>query len=228
MTFVNYYIDAVMGGSIGGYIAVGLLAIVVIIAIIQAGVDYGRGTSRSMIRFITVIGSAVLAFFATRIVCRAFVPDQLLGDVFRLDWEYLAPLFDAKLSLVVAPLVFLVLYLFFSMVTVLVHKLLCGLLGFTYGRNNILTRLFAMVVGVAHGAFFAMILLLPLLNFMMIYKDAAAADIAGGKAESGVVSVYEDYMKASLESPLVDIPMQYGGSLLLDEFERANVSALPK
>lgn len=221
MTIVKYYTDLFAKGSIGAYIAIGALGLVALFAFLQALIDFGRGTSRSIMRLITVAGAAVLAFFATKIVGRAFIADQTVASVLPVGIEQLGPILKASLAEVLLPIVFVVLFLVFSAVLVIVHKLLCGILGFSYKRNNALTRLFGMVVGALHGALTAVIVLFPLFVCMGLYADAAAAL----DAKSSVVAVYEDYIEATVESPLYEYPMQYGGEFVKGEFSHATIGS---
>ncbi len=221
MTIVKYYTDLFATGTVGAYIAIGALFVVALFAFLQALIDFGRGTSRSIMRLITVAGAAVLAYFATPIVGRAFIADQTLASVLPFGIEQLGPILNASLAEVLLPIVFVALFLAFSAVLVIVHKLLCGILGFSYKRNNALTRLFGMVVGVLHGAFTAVIVLFPLFVCMNLYADAAAAP----DADASVVAFYEDYIEATVESPLYEYPMQYGGEFVQDEFSRATIGS---
>ncbi len=224
MTFVTYYTDLLASGSIGGYITLGLVAIALLIMLVQAVLAYGRGTSRSMMRLITVAVAAVLAFIVTRILGRAFLPDVTLETYLPLPVPALRPLMDANASLVLLPLLFVALFLFFSLLMLIVHKLFCGILGFSYARNNIFTRLFAIVVGLVQGVLLSIILALPLFNVCALYGDAAAAE----EAESSVVSVYENYLEATEKSPICEYTMKFGGEWLFAEFEAATTEALPK
>lgn len=220
MTIVKYYTDLFATGSVGAYIAIGAVLVVALFAFLQALIDFGRGTSRSLMRLITVAGAAVLAFFATPIVGRAFFADQTVASVLPFRLEQLDPIMNASLSEVLLPIVFVALFLAFSSVLVIVHKLLCGILGFSYKRNNVLTRLFGMVVGVLHGALTAVIVLFPLFVCMGLYADAAAAP----DAKASVVAFYEDYIEPTVESPLYEYPMQYGGNYVQDELAKAKKS----
>lgn len=225
MTFVTYYTGLLSAGSIGGYIALGLLAVALLIMLVSAILAFGRGTSRAMMRLLTVGAAAVLAFFVTRIIGRAFLVNAPVGDYFLLIPEDLMrPLAQENFSLVALPVLFVGLFLFFSLVFILVHKLFCGILGFSYARNNIFTRLFAIVIGLLQGAFIAIVIALPIFNVCSIYADAAKES----DASDAVVSIYEDYMKATGESPVFDLAMNNGGRLLLSAFEAATTDALPK
>ncbi len=225
MTLVTYYMGLLSAGSIGAYIALGLVAVALLIMLVTAILAFGRGTSRAMMRFLTVGAAAVFAFLATRILGRAFLQNLPLGDYFYLIPEQaMRPLSEAKISLVLLPLLFVFLFIFFSLVLFLVHKLICGILGFSYARNNIFTRLFAIVVGLLQGAFFSLVLALPIFNICSIYAEAAKES----DAPSIVVTIHEDYLKATEESPIFDFAMNNGGKLLLSAFEAATTDALPK
>ena len=113
MTLVTYYMGLLSAGSIGAYIALGLVAVALLIMLVTAILAFGRGTSRAMMRFLTVGAAAVFAFLATRILGRAFLQNLPLGDYFYLIPEQaMRPLSEAKISLVLLPLLFVFLFLF--------------------------------------------------------------------------------------------------------------------
>ena len=219
MSVINHYKHLFDVGTAGAYIALGALGIVALFVIFQALICFGRGTSRSIMRLITIGAAAVCAFFGACILGRAILPEKTLSSIIPFEVGVLQPILDASLSQVLVPLFFLALFFLFSWILLLPHKLLCGILGFSHKRNNIVTRLGGIVVGIVHGAVTAMVVLLPIFSLMGHYANAEHMN-------SVATTFYEDYVEDTVESPLYEYPMQYGGDYILDEFAKANKSNL--
>ena len=212
---IEYYKELFAKGTAGAYIALGALGFVLLVAAIQGYLAYARGTSRSVFRLLFVAASAIAAVFATRLVGNALIPDKTLGSLIPFKAEKLAPLMEASLSEVLLPIIFLVLFLLISYLTVVPHKLICGILGYTHYRNNIATRVCAVPIGLAHGVVTAVALLFPIFAALNLYSGASAAYKAGESTNASASSVYETYLEDTVESPLYEYSMKCGGDLLL-------------
>lgn len=219
---IEYFSNLFTKGTAGSFIAIGVHAVAAFILFVQVLLGFSRGTSRSVMRLITVAVSAAAAFLGTRIIGRAFIGARTVASVFPKKSEAIAPLADAPLSELLLPIVFLILFFAFSSLMAIPHKLLCGILGFSYERNNLFTRLFGMVVGLAHGALTALVLLFPLFCLMGQYVHA----VKETDVKSGTTAFYESYVKDTTESPMYKYPMEYAGNQILDEFSRCNKDAL--
>ncbi len=219
---IAYYSELLTKGTVGAYIALGMLAFSLFIIVVQGLLGFSRGTSRSVMRLITVAISAILAFLGTIVIGRGVLGERTFASSFPVPGEALAPIAEAQLAEILLPFVFLVLFLLFSFLMLIPHKLLCGILGFSYKRNNLLTRIFGAVTGVVHGALTALILFFPVFCLMGQYVDA----VKEPDASSAVVSFYETYVEDTAEGAMYKYPMQYGGNLLADEFSKANLSAI--
>ena len=78
---MTYYMNLLSAGTRGAYIALAVPALAAIFIFFQAILAYGRGTSRSLARLLTVAGAAAVAFFATRIIGRGCFPDKTVSEV---------------------------------------------------------------------------------------------------------------------------------------------------
>ena len=221
MFIIDYYVDLIAEGTRGAYIALGIACVLIFVVLIQSLLGFSRGTSRSLMRLITVAVSAVAAYFGACILGRAFVGDRTFSSVFPMKNAAHAPLAEAPLAAIVVPILFLVLFFLFSLLMLIPHKLICGIFGFSYERNNLFTRIFGAIVGAAHGAATALIFLFPLFCLMSPYVEAAKAP----DASADEIAFYESYVEDTAESPLYKYPMQFGDQVL-DEFSRCNKSTL--
>lgn len=218
MSFIDHYSKLFFRGTIGAYIAFGVLGCLVLVAFFQALLGFARGTSRSLTRLITVLASAVFAFLGTRIIGCAMIQDKPFSVKILSKIDVLSPVLEASRAEVLLPFVFVILFLLFSAITLIPHKLLCGILGFSYKRNNMLTRLFGAVIGAAHGIVTTAILVFPLFCLIGHYTDVVKAP----ETKSAVVSFYQNYLEDTEKSPLFEYEMRYGGDILFDEFSRSH------
>ena len=148
--------------------------------ILSAIIGYARGLSRQVVKIITVVISAVAAFFASSALFNPFVnwlnSFGIEGIVERLNItldettremilsaspDLLVRIAVIPYTLVAAPVLFVVLYALFALLTSIIHKLLCGAFGFTRRNNNIFTRFGGLAVGAVQGLFVAILILVP-------------------------------------------------------------------
>ncbi len=216
---MKFYMGLFEKGTTGAYVALELLGLALIFIFLQAVLSYGRGTSRSVARFFSVVAAAGAAFYVTRIVGRAFIPEKTMGELmpFLLDNARLSPVLEASASELLLPIVFIFVFLLFSLLIIIPFKLFCGIFGFSYERNNLATRLFAILVGAGHALLTFCIVMLPLFACVRAYKDVAAQE-----PSSAAAAVYEQYVEDTAKSPLYRYPMKYVGNRLLDSFEKAH------
>ena len=213
---MNYYMNLLSVGTRGAYIALAVPALAAIFIFFQAILAYGRGTSRSLARLLTVAGAAAVAFFATRIIGRGCFPDKTVSEVIGISSTRLGPILNAPASEILLPFVFVVLFLLFSLFLVLPYKLFCGIFGFSYERNNVITRCFAVLIGAVHALLTCFILLLPFFGCVRAYEKAAIETPAGA-----VSDIYDRYFEDTAESPLYEYSMKYVGDRVLDAFSKA-------
>ncbi len=213
---MTYYMNLLSAGTRGAYIALAVLALALLFVLLQAVLAYGRGTSRSVARLLTVAGAAAVAFLGTRMIGRGFFPDKTVSEVIKVSSTKLGPILNAPASEVLLPFVFVLLFLLVSVLVVIPYKLFCGIFGFSYERNNVLTRWFAILVGAVHALLTCFILLLPFFGCIRFYEKAAIENPTGVAA-----SIYDRYFEDTAESPLYEYSMEYVGNRVLDEFSKA-------
>lgn len=212
---MTYYMDLLAKGGRGAYVALGLLGLAAVFVALQAVLAYGRGTSRSVTRFLTVAGCAIVSFFVTPVLGGAVLPDKAIGAMLPLKSESLAPILEASAKEVLLPFVFVFVFLVCSVLVLIPYKLFCGIFGFSYARNNTATRLFAILVGAAHAIFTFLLVVSPIFNCMRYYEKAAEE-----KPTSAAASVYERYVEDTVESPLYKYPMEFLGERALDKLTK--------
>ena len=212
---MTYYTNLLEKGSIGAYIALGLLGLAALFVLLQWILSYGRGTSRSVFRLLTVGGCALVSLLITPKIGGMVLAEQTVGDLIPIKSEALAPILEASAAEVLLPILFVMIFLVCSFLVVIPYKLICGIFGFSYKRNNLATRLFAILVGTGHALLTFLLLLLPVFGCMQLYRNAAIEN-----PDSAAASVYEKYMEDAVESPLYRYPMQYVGEHLIEKLSK--------
>ena len=209
---MTYYKNLLAEGTVGAYVALGVLGLALLFILLQAIMAYGRGTSRSVLRLLTVAACAAFAFVATPIIGNVLLLDVSFGTMLPIKSTSLAPILEASVKEILFPFIFVVIFLLSSILILIPYKLICGILGFSYERNNTATRLFAILVGVGHAVFTFLLVISPFFNCMRVYEKAAKAE-----PDSSSASVYEKYIEDTVESPLYEYPMDFLGERALDK-----------
>ena len=237
-------IDAVKGllGD-GSKLSLAIVGVAVLIVAFGAFVGYFRGFSRQVIRLITVAVSLVGAYFLTiklnqklvglfngksveeileKLRIKAFV--ETLGSpsydvVVSLEALTVEQVLAIVFGVVLAPVIFMLLFLIFSAITLPVHKLLSALFGFFRSRNNPLTRLMGMAAGAAQGALVCAVILFPIAAVGTTGLEVAAGiGSPDGDAEQKVVEVCNGYLGRAAKHPIMKRINAYGGEKLARKF----------
>ena len=148
---------------------------------------------RQTVRAITVIASAIISLVATSTLYSKMTADfagKTVGEVMtalklpiQLDGAMEALITNINVdsvegaifilfALIVMPILFTACFMIVSGVSVIVHKILCAILGFKKSKNNFATRVLGMALGALQGAFIAAILLFPVTSAAATISDA--------------------------------------------------------
>ena len=214
---MTYYMNLLSKGTNGAYVALILLVLALIFIFLQAILAFGRGTSRSVARFFSVIIAAVVALYATRVVGRAFLPAKTLGELIPIKSARLAPILEASVAELLLPIVFIFLFVVCALFIVIPYKLFCGIFGFSYARNNPLTRWFSVLVGAVHALMAFVIVFLPFFSCVRAYQGYAKE-----LPESSAAAFYEQYLEDTAQSPIYRYTMKYVGDRTLRWFENSH------
>lgn len=228
-------------GTVGSYIAIGLYALAAVLIVVGFFKGFARGVANQTVRLITVIGAAVLSV----VLCCAFYPklsewcgDKTLAELWvsvGLDKVFVNrfPLLDligdisgkALIYLSVIPTVFAVLPLLFglffmilSALMLIVHALICHMVGFLPYRNSPLTRFLGGAVGLVQGLIVSVLVLLPVFGITS-YIAQAVDELP---EDNKVSVVYHEYIEVADKSVLSEITHRLGGDYILETL--ANVT----
>lgn len=190
-----------------------LAALLILIADMLFG--FLRGLGKTVVRLITMIVSAVAAYFAAKGLCRAF-ESSMLDTVkgFLQENEALLTLFEDNPELLtslgvlaevlVAPLLFLVCYLVFKFLTFFAYIIICGIFGI--GRKEDRTfpgRIAGLGVGLLAGMVGVLVLVVPVCGYSDYANDTMIALQDSGITEDTELDEYrEAYLEPITKTPL--------------------------
>lgn len=242
MNIVDYFMTLFEDAGKGNFGAIVLIVAYVATALyVLCGAWSGarRGFFRQLIRTITVAISAVIsylictavlfekltAFFAGKDMMQVFDSVGLGGFVAGLDPNLVA-LFEGMdaeaayqigllpIAMIVVPLVFVALFIAISAVSIVLHWLISGALGFFKSRANAVSHFFGFLLGIVQGAAVALLVFGPISGMLTVTKDIADAVPEGERADNAYVAFYDTYAKYAAESPLIVQLNRYGGGQL--------------
>ena len=207
-TIVNY----AFYGFVGVYVIFGALLGII------------RGFRRQFVRLLTIIGSAVGAFFLSNYAYDAVVnwitsvgaegvlnttgvavDEATRNIIISLDTEFLVYAVSIPFLLVIAPVLFVILYGAIATISLIIHKLICGALGFSRRNNNPITRFGGMILGAVQGLLIAVITLVPvcgIINTAHIAVVDAERNRPGNDYTLYLSGAYDTYFRELDENPL--------------------------
>lgn len=200
-----------------------IIALLILAADILFG--FGRGFGKSCVRLATQVASAVLAFFVAKAAAKSFSDiGQTYLNSFLQSNEQLAAFFadnpDALASVgllaagLVAPMLFLIFYLLFKLVTLIVYAIVCKVFGIGAKETDengkkyrpATSRLLGMAIGVVAGFVGIVVFVVPTIG----YTDYVAG-VMTDMTESGVSGSAElTEINAQVVTPVENTPVLSG------------------
>ena len=216
-----------------------LLGFVGVLALIGALKGLSRGISRQIVRTLTVIAAAVISFILAK-SCYTLMADffdgkttedilllltekgilsegQDLSVIKNIDLKVIQLLLTLPLAVILMPLVFVICFIVTSGLLLIVHWILSAIFGFKKRRNNAVTRLLGMGLGLIQGVLVAAIILMPIAgigNSVSESVEILKQEAAGDESQPEIVELYDTYVKEIVEDPIVTAVGKCGGNLL--------------
>jgi uncharacterized membrane protein required for colicin V production len=230
------------------WIIVGLF---VLPALTSAIKGYKRGIFRQLVRTFTVGLSAYLAVWLAKVPYEKYVvpffegktTEQLVEDVrglgvlpadldlsilYNFDAETVKLLVILPVALILIPIIFLVFFSILQGLTMIVHVIVCGLLGFRKENNNALTRWLGMALGVVESLAVTSLMLTPVIGYAQVYSDSVSVlqeQMPDNETVVMLGDVYDGYVKDALESPVTQTVKKLGIDKLFNHLVTVKVDA---
>ena len=262
MKIINNYVDYVQAcmakGTIGAYISVGVIGLIVLCAFL--GIYYGaaRGFSKSVIRIFTVGASAIGSMLAVMGISKLIIKyavnnaggeeqkvDALLNSYFpglvdsmpqlvrpmlsEIDASTAAIFVMMIIAIIITPVLFIALFYLLRFLTLPLYKLLAGLAGaISYGRGIVSTILGA-VVGLAQGVLIAAVVIIPISGLTGVAEEAREPLLGSGDEANGYIKLaYNTVIDDLADNPVFDLVDKYGGSMVYDTMTTVKINGEKK
>ncbi len=218
-----------------GTVSTVITVIFAVLVIIGALKGLRRGFLRQTVRTLTIIASALLAFYIVSLSVSEITAEcegQTLGEVlaqhnFQIsgieqntlnfinscDAETAKMLIIVPLAAIALPIIFALLFMVISALMEIVHAIICLLLGFRKSKNTMATRLLGAILGAVQGVAVCVLIMFPIANVINI-ADTAAQNLSAEADDASEVTVLTP-LKDNLAMKL---SMSLGGSALSDKF----------
>ncbi len=214
---------------------IAILATVGVFALIGAYKGARRGISRQVIRSVTVIASVFISLFLTKLLSGAATVwlgnrtgDEILAMlqsinlplegfeemIANLDGDTLSRLMSIPLALVVMPVCFVICFLLVKLVMLLPHAIISGIFGFTHRKNNALTRLLGMALGIVQGVVVAALIIAPMAGAISEFSaviEEMQEEAPEDQATIRFTEFYNENLQPAAEDTVIQTVAKYGG-----------------
>ncbi len=247
--FVPYFTDLINSGRVGAYISLGIFGYVLLSVL--SGLFFGikRGFSKTLIRTITIVASAVgavlVCYYASGALS-SFLEGKTLEEVLKMalpnyedvlneqyrniiacfDLETAALILKLLLCLIVLPIAFGLLFVIFNVVTMLIYAIISAAMGLTNYRKGAGSVIGGAVLGMVEGALIALVLLIPVSGFIGVASDARVALDEGGMPDetmNNIDAIYTEFVDDSINNPLLGGIRKFGGDAVFGLITSADV-----
>ncbi len=224
--------------TIGSYISLGILGFVALSALCALVFGFKRGFSKSLLRLITVAIAAVGAFLVAASLSTAvanavadkglveiikgiedktgaFIDDPAIYDLIdSFDKDTAAMVISLIVSIVIVPIVFILLFYVFKLVTLLIFWLLSAMTGLNRKHKNFISRVLGVLIAAVQGVIIAGVVLLPVAGFASLADEATQNMIDASEDEESAKSIIdfrENILNDILENPVISVILDAGG-----------------
>lgn len=245
---INNITASIESGTIGGYVSLGVVALVAVLGIIGLLLGMLRGFGKSGIRLLTVVASAVGAFMLSgsisnwlfgfieartpEQVIMSFYPDynslgeNIRGIINSIDVATLENILALVLCIVILPIVFVVLFLIFNAIAMLFYWLFSGLMALTsFGRSPAST-IGGALIGMVQGVFIALVILFPMAELSVVatdIKDELTAESVSEEMTENINSFYEANLDLVITNPVFKGIHKLGGGGLYNSLTTTTI-----
>ena len=197
-----------------------------------------RGFKRQTMRFISIIASVALSYVGCKLLMPILINaigtlsvEQVLGmvglsgDIVALlggvDSQTLTCIVALPTSLLIVPLLTIPMFYIVAFIFELLHKIFCGILGFTRRNNNAFTRILGLVIGAAEGVILALVVIVPVTGIVSVASGAIAhieekhPDSANTKALSAMYDAYVGCAEENIIIKLTDSSLSFASDMFV-------------
>ncbi len=266
MDIISHVQEMLAKDTVTAYIALGIAGVCGVLMLLGALKGLSRGLTRQTVRFLTIIASIVISVLAATGITNALIgffdgktlqealTELGAGEAFAemdglalailnaIDPSAVQQILALPMTLIVAPIVFVLVFIFISAIMLIVHAIISGACGFTKKRNNWWTRLAGLALGAVQGLVVAAAILVPVSGLMGIVSDTvaqierldeqtvmASTENGGGDEDEGefdvseILAMYDEYLADVAESPALKLVNKFGGNLISKQLSTVKI-----
>ena len=249
--YIDYINTAMSSDTIGSKISLGILAFIGVCAVFGAYTGVYRGFSKSVIRFFTIVASAVGSLFIVMWISRAIVNSATAGgtehSVDGVLNSYFPGLVDSMpemvkpilaemdvtaatifimmiVAMILAPIFFILFFYTLKLATMFLYQLLSGLSGaISYGRS-VPSMIGGGVVGLMQGIFIACVVIMPISGLCNVAADAREPLIGNSsKPNAYIENAYETVIDDLVNNPAFDLIDNFGGAVAYEQMTTVKI-----
>ena len=240
MNFVEYINAVSAKDTIGAYISLGIFALIGVSALLGGYYGATRGFSKSVIRFFTIVASAICSLFAVTGISELIVKKAMAdGDSQSVDAllnNYFPGLTDSMpdmitpilgemnsgtatifvmmiVAIIITPVLFISFFYILKTLTFFVYSLLAGLTGaISYGKG-IVSTLLGGAVGVIQGMFIAAVIIIPISGLCNVADEARGPLMDDVDTPNEYIeTAYSTVINDLADNPVFDLVDKFGGN----------------
>ena len=198
MDIISHVQEMLAKDTLSAYIALGIAGVCGVLMLLGALAGIRRGLMRQGVRFLTIIASVAISFFAATGITNGVLGffegktlteaiEQLAGSEALEGMEPIVlaimngispaavqQVLALPFAIFVAPIAFVLVFLIVSLLMGIVHKIISGACGFTKRKNNALTRLLGFVLGAFQGIVVTAVVLVPVSGLLGMIGNTVA------------------------------------------------------
>ena len=238
------YIEAMLAaGTTTAYFCLGILAFFALAVLWELFHGLRRGLFRQLSHTVFMLVSAAASFFITKsFVATLFgdlanmtveeilaaaegsgatLSEDVSGLIASFDAETLQHILALPISLLVAPVMFALLFIVINLIGKLISFIICKIARVPKG-HGVLSRLLGLAIGAAEGALVAAIVLLPI-SGITTSLDSAMDTLRADEASTEIVAAYDEVMAPVAECPIFPLINSVGGDAILTSLATVDI-----
>lgn len=237
MIFVEYIQASLEKTTIGSKISLGIFALIGFFAIWGLLFGLKRGFSKTVIRAVTIVASAVGAYFATSRLCNMLstyltgqdvatvdallesispdllqqLPEGVRPFLAELGMETATIIVMMAICLLIAPIIFIAAFFILKGITYIIYAIISLIAGMISYRKGFSSTISGGLFGILVGAFIGCVVILPFGGLLSIVEEARTSLLDNDDPDPFVETLYTEYLDDVLDNPVLSTIRGWGG-----------------
>lgn len=232
----------------GWYISLGIYIFIALSVIIGALVGLRRGAPKMTVRLVTVIASAVGAFFISTLIVKGVnsaFEGKTLEEVIRSIYSSYDGIdarirdviasFDAEtaeyilmipIGAVIAPLAFAFVFVILELLMLIIYKIITAIAGMSSYKTGKLSKGMGALIGAVQGVFVAAVILIPISGYSSLaseYRDDLTCEEIPEDISDATQTAYTEWIDGVTDNVALKAVNTLGGRMTFDALSGVRV-----